>query len=755
MFSRSWRVVYALIMASSVTVTFPVLAASKSVQSFDLKHINKTIKVDGKLDEPHWQDATEVILDKQNNPLKGKPAKYPTKAWMYEDGTSLYVAFKAFHPNPDEIVRALRDRDKIFMDETVTVLIDTFGDERQGYEFAVNTFGAQADAAFTDIDGFESDFSWDGIWDSGAQIVEDGFTVEMAIPFNTIQFKDTKGIKKFNFALWRNHIADNLYTMSNVALNDDISCELCQYDGLVGFENVSSGQNLRITPTLTASRNERKTSLPGPWDHTNNDVDAGITVRYAPSQSLILNATVNPDFSQIEADAPQLDINNKYSLYYAEKRPFFLDGANAFTTGHYNLLHTRNIASPNYGVKVAGEHQGLSYAALAADDDVTSFIIPGNEGSSLAAYDFKSRVLAATVSQTLEGSNYIKGLVTQREGNDYRNTVASLDGQYQINDTDTILYQVTHSDTANNAAMQNDYGLKAEQSGSAGKIAFRRSTRDYGLRFKVEGLAEDFRADLGYMTRSNMKVLSFGGHLTYYHDDAKLIHETELDFGHVQRLDFNNDVLQSYTDLSVQFLGIYQSLNYFSLNTSYERLTNYYEPGAPQLDLRENRFDIYGGFVPRDDLVIRYNINFGSKIDYANSRLGDSINSTKSISWDMNQHVQITPAYTYNSLKHDEGTLYTAHIVDLRMSYKFDLQSMLKLVVSYYDVTRDPDLYQYFAVDENYTDMSTQLIYSYKINSQTLFYLGYSDSAYKDDSFAKLERNNRTFFTKLSYAWQL
>ena len=164
------------------------------------------------------------------------------------------------------------------------------------------------------------------------------------------------------FQLMRNYPRDVLYQISNMGFDRDVKCSLCQFDKLTGLSDIESSKNVQLTPTLTALRHDDKAQLPGDWENGNIDTEAGLDLRWGLTKDAVLNATINPDFSQVETDSLELDVNTTFSIYYAEKRPFFLDGASYFKSSLFELLYTRTIAEPTLGAKLTGKTDGHSYA---------------------------------------------------------------------------------------------------------------------------------------------------------------------------------------------------------------------------------------------------------------------------------------------------------------------------------------------------------------------------------------------------------
>ena len=392
-------------------------------QNFNLAHLEQSIDLDGQLLESHWQDATLIPLIYQNEPNEKGAPPVKTDAYLYEDGTYLYVAIIAYDDKPENIRAALRDRDTLWTDDNVALMIDTFNDERTGYEFYVNPLGAQGDMRMTDTDGWSEDPSWDAIWDSAGQITDQGYVVEMRIPFTALRFPKNKADMTWSIALWRNFPRDVMYQMSNVGFDRDVKCSFCQFDKITGFNAMEPSKNIQLTPTLTALRHDVKETVPGDWQNGDIDTEAGLDIRWGISQDAVINATINPDFSQVETDSLELDVNTTYSIYYAEKRPFFLDGASYFKSSLFELLYTRTIAEPDIGAKVTGKTDAHSYAFMYADDENTSILLPTNQGSGFANLAEKSKAAVGRYQYDIGEQGTIGISTTHREADNYHNTV--------------------------------------------------------------------------------------------------------------------------------------------------------------------------------------------------------------------------------------------------------------------------------------------------------------------------------------------
>lgn len=740
------------LLASAVSLS--VSADENQNKTFQLPHLASKVSIDGDLSDPVWKDAIKMQLDYENNPGQGIAANQKTEMWLYEDGKTLYVAFKAYDTNPEQIRASLRDRDSLWDDDNVGLIIDTFNDERSGYEFFVNPLGAQADMRMDDSNGWDEDSSWDAIWDSAGQLTEYGFAVEMAIPFSALRFPESTEALTWTVAGWRNHPRDVRKQFATFKQDKNITCNFCQMDKLVGFESIKPSKNFQFTPTLTASKSDSKEDVPGPWNEGDVEYEVGADIRWGITQDIVLNATLNPDFSQVEADASQLDINNTFSLFYREKRPFFLDGASYFNSERFNFVHTRNIADPDYGVKLTGKTNGHSYGVLVANDNNTSFLIPGSLGSNVATLDQSSEVVVAKYKQDIGERSQIGALVTNRSANGYNNTLLSVDGAYSINESDTISYNVATSETDNTDMVVEDFDVKKNQSDQALSVAINRNTRDYGLKASYTNVGDDFRADVGFMGRVDYERLVLGGSQTWYGKEGDWLNR----YGYFGDWDKTYDQDGKMLEEEIEIHGNLQGQMQFYTNFGVVHRKRYYNGHY----YKETQPMMYARITPYSGIRFDVFTRLGKQIDFANDRLGDIVVFEPTITWDANEHLKLQISQNYRSLDVKPGNLFTAQQSDIRATYQFDMRSNLKFVLQFTDIDRNADLY---VLEEGETDddrpdsnekyFSSQLIYSYKVNPQTLFYLGYSTGGYQDDGLEEIERDSRTAFAKFSYAWQL
>jgi hypothetical protein len=336
------------------------------------------VRVDGLLDETVWESAVEIPVAYEWAPADNEAAPVETVCLLAFDDEHLYVAFRASNPEPERIRARLAARDQPFEDDTVGFLIDTFDDRRRAFQFRINPLGVQMDALSSDVDHSE-DWSWDAIWESAGRITADGYTVEAAIPLRQLRFprSNESDVQAWGFLALRDYPRSVRHRLRSTWNDRGLNCFVCQAHRVVGFRRVDTGLELELDPTATLSCVDRVEEPGGRLRSGDEEVEAGLTASWAPTPSLSVHGTVNPDFSQVEADATQLDVNERFALFFPEKRPFVLENVDLFGTP-LPAVFTRTIADPSAGLKVTGKEGLQAFGALVAEDRINNLVFPGN-----------------------------------------------------------------------------------------------------------------------------------------------------------------------------------------------------------------------------------------------------------------------------------------------------------------------------------------------------------------------------------------
>lgn len=728
---------------------FLIAAASKisgqTTFNLEVPRISIPPNIDGIIETSEWESAARIPVNIEVDPRDNVYADVKATALIMEDGEVIYVAFIAEDPDPEQIRGFYQDRDNGWDGDFMGIILDTFNDERRAFGFYVNPLGVQMDSIYDDVNQRE-DESWNAIWDSIGQITESGYTVELAIPLKQLRFPENDSLQTWGIDAYRHYPRDRITEIHSQEINRDISCYLCQISKLEGFDNLEKSRNLEIIPTFTASSIEnRDLAISRDWKRENFDPEGSLDLRWGISQDIYFNATINPDFSQVEADSTQLDINNTFSLFFPERRTFFLDGADYFDT-YENLVHTRNIASPEYGLKLTGKTGNHTYGIVAANDETTNFIIPRSLSSRVASIgDMKSKVAIGRYRKDIFENSTIGALVTDRRGGDYNNTVLSLDASIRPTDQDTISIQSMHSISDYPTIIQEQYDQNASLNDSSLVVEYQHNDRQWDWRLGYYDWGDDFRADLGFINRVDFKHLVATVGRTWRWDGDGFFSRIRFAADYDRTEDQSGLQLEEETEFFLNMNGPMQSY----LNGLFGGSKTYWN--GQYFDEQFNMINI--GFAPTPNLNISSLIRYEDVVDFANTRLGYSKRWGPRIDYRLGRHFQINLSHQLQEFESEGKPLFTANLTDLRATYQFDVRSFIRLTIQYADRERNIDNYVR-AVDKRSRDLGSQLLYSYKVNAATRFFIGYSDNGFQNDIYNSIEYTNRTFFAKFSYAWQ-
>ncbi len=769
-------------------VIFSSQLVAKTDSSISIPFIDKPAVIDGGLSEPHWQQAKEFQINNITWPYENQPSPVSTKAYVYEDGESLYVAFIAEDPNPENIRAFYRDRDKAWNDDLVGIKIDSYNNEKLAYQFFINPLGIQMDSIENELTKRESD-AWDGIWHSQGKITEQGYVVEVAIPFRILNFEQSNDRKQMALELVRFLPRDERLRLSSIQIAHDNDCWVCQMQTVDGFETAKQGNNLTLVPTLVLGRNEQRDvdgDAIGDWENDNN-VEPGLDIKWGITPEITLSATLNPDFSQVEADVAQLSINNNFTLFFPEKRTFFLENADYFSSP-WNLIYTRNVAEPDAGIKLTGAQGKHTFGAFVANDNQSNILIPGNLGSTIVSLDDKSENLAARYRYDINTDLSFAATATARTAGDYYNHLTSIDTKYKPTNNDTIIAQIAYSQTKYSDAFRDDLCdeddctniseidcvdnsdcpinesyLRVASTDAIKDIAYRVSyehnEKHWSAFARYNNQGADYRADLGFMSRSDFNKFVTGGSYRWYGEADKnwwsrINLYGDWDITHND----NGELLEKEAQANLSADGPWQSHMSMELVTR-DRIGLRHNTASLKLDgnttlFTEDQVQVYLNAKPIAGLFTEVSVLTGDRVDLANNRLGDMIRIRPRLDYNINRHLEFRLRHTYEKMDADNQDLFTANLTDARLSYQFDSRSFIRLALIYTDIERNQANYD-DDVTKHYKSLSTQLLYSYKVNPQTVFFAGYSDKGYQDDDLSRITKDNRSVFVKLSYAWMM
>lgn len=706
--------------------------------------IEAEINVDGRLDEAPWQRPPTFELMYETRPAENGPAPVRTEVWIGYDLNNFYVAFHAHDPAPELIRARLSDRDAAYQDDFVGVVLDTFNDQRRAFEFFVNPVGVQMDMTQNEMTGGEDD-SWDAIWDSAGRITDTGYMVELRIPFSSLRFPKAEDGMTWGIDAVRFYPRGQRYRLALHPIERGNNCYLCQGYKLEGFMGVRPAQSIELVPTLTASWVGAREDFPdGEMINENPEVEPGATVHWGITPNLILSGALNPDFSQVEADAAQLDVNEQFALFFPEKRPFFLEGADIFAT-RFNAIYSRNIADPNWGIKLTGKMGKDALGVIVAQDSITNLLIPGSQGSTLTSIDDDNLSTILRYRRDLFGATTGGLFYTGREGDDYSNRLLGGDILFRWKDTEAARIELLGSQTQYPDDIAEEYGQSTEKlSDYAMRLVYQHTSRNWMYFFLYRDVGTDFRADLGFVPRADYRQGEAMLEHAWYPEKAGWSQvRLGLRWNEVQ--DQSGQHLSRDIELMSWAQGPLESFVRVSLYDG----DLFYNGELFDTD----RIEAYGEAQILPNLHASVAATVGGQVDFANTRQGDQLRIDPGFRLDIGRHLRLNLDHSYERLDVDEGRLYTANLSQMRLTYQFNVRTFVRWITQYFDVDRDPSLYS-DEVAARSRSLFNQVLFSYKLNPQTVFFLGYSDN-YLGDEQINLTQQNRTVFLKIGYAWMI
>ncbi|NIM12684.1 MAG: hypothetical protein GTO45_11265 [Candidatus Aminicenantes bacterium] len=727
-----------------ILLSVVLLAPASMVGAGKVPHrvpeVMSKIRVDGRLDEDTWKKA--LVLELTYEFLPGENIKPPvrTEALLAYSRTHLYAAFCAYDPDPASIRARVTDRDKYGGDDWVGIVLDTFNDERRTYNFYCNPLGIHGDEIESPEGG---GVEWDAIWNSAGRITSEGYIVEMAIPFSSLRFPRQKGDQVWGIDLIRSYPRSVRHLISIFPRDRSNNCYMCQAEKITGFAGVSPGKNIELDPTLASVlTQERENVTQGKFVKKESKLDPGITGRWGFTPNLTLALTVNPDFSNVEADAPQLDINTQFALFYTEKRPFFLEGATLFSTP-FRVVYTRTLADPDLGIKLTGKEGRHAIGFFTVRDSITNLLFPGSQGSRRTSLPIDTMGSVLRYRFDLGKSSTAGLLVTDREGNDYSNRLGGVDADIRITPKDRLIFQFLGSQTHYSPDVSMDYNQPHGNFwGTALDVSYLHDARSLDWHISYRDVTADFRADLGFMPQADYRNMDVGGNYTWYRPKGYWFTRINLGAGYQLETDHRDNLLYKSLIVSLDYEGPAQS--FVNLKGTMGRRT------YRGIEFNDSKFFFTAGFQPNRNLQAVINGLFGRQIDIANIQEGQRFQLEGFIYYRYGRHLSMILDHVYERLDVDASRLYTANVSYMRLIYQFSRRAFLRTILQYFHYQYNTALYG-FPVEPKETHLFSQVLFSYKINPQTVLFLGYSDDYY-GYKYVPLTQANRTFFLKIGYA---
>jgi hypothetical protein len=723
-----------------------------------IKRAAGKIIVDGDLGDEGWRNATRVDKWYEVNPGDNTEPKVRNVGYLAYDDKFFYAAFEFEDPDIAAVRAPFADRDNIGngYNDYGGIILDPRNSGRTATFFVATPRNIQYDAVTDDASGEDS--SPDFFWDSATRMTDHGWTLEIRVPFSSLRYRHADP-QTWGILLYRNYPRDRHYQFFSAKLPRGGNCFICRSNVLAGLERLPSGGHLVVAPYVSATGFAHpRADLGSPLVSDPIKPHAGLDVKYTPNADNAIDLTVKPDFSQVESDTAQISVNERFALFFPEKRPFFLEGADLFQTP-VQAVYTRTISSPDWGARLTGKEAGMRYTVLVAEDNGGgSVILPGPNGSDLATQDFGSTTFVARVKRDM-GLSFVGMLFTDRESHgrggtpdeapNGHNRVFGPDFQWRPSGSDFVTGQLLYSGSQTPVRPDlADEWTGRRLSGHAGSVQWGHNTKHLDWYSQYNDYGDGFRADNGFVPQVGYRQVSGGSGWTVR---PKGFLSRERTFINV---DYQAD--RSGAVISRQVVPG------FGMDTKWDgfmqlRYIDEHVRAGERL-IGRKQFGYVVQFSPSRRLSqLSLDGRTGQEIDFANARPGRGTSINLSGRFNPTQHLELALLQNQGWLSVDDDTgagrrLFIARVSRIRSTYTFTARLFLRGIAQYVSTNRDPLLYLQ-SVREKSASFSGSLLLAYKLNWQSVMFVGYGDDRELSDA-SRLTPLDRQFFVKLSYALQ-
>ena len=721
-----------------------------------LPRIEATVVVDGKLDEPVWSRAAILNGFSLYAPADGRPAPDSTEVRIWYSPDAIYFGIRAF-ADPGTVAATLADRDRISSDDNVEIHLDTFHERNRALVFIVNPLGIQADGTKSEGSGFipgsnvgpgQNDLSADFRWDSRGHVTAWGYEVEVRIPFSTLRYP-TSMPQTWGLQIDR-HVQRNGYEETWTPARKASASFIAQSGTLTGLRGMIHGQNVELNPELT------NTTLGSPccapafdrWAYSSKP-QLGGNVRWAIGSNFVLNGTIKPDFSQVEADATQVAADERFALFYPEKRPFFVEALDQFNVPN-QLVYTRTIAQPDAAGKLTGKIARADVALLSARDQGRLVDI-------------------VRLRQALGEQSQVGLLYSGRTGEGRNNQLVGMDTKIVFGGIYFAQLQAVQS-------MTTDNGVKT--SGPMWEAVIDATNRGWGFHYNVLGIHPEFRTDNGFLPRVGYVKPNASNRFTWYGRPGALAERFNVflsenavfrydDFLHARSLLEDGASAQMQLTLRGGWsVGMTPKLGSYAFDPA-----DYANYG--------------GGFTPSDRIAVgtttfsiatpqfqklnaSVSTNVGNDVDFLETSRVRRLDWNASLDLRPSDRLRVSTTYQTTSFtrRSDGERSAFARIPRLRLEYQLARPIFVR-VVSQYTATRrealiDPRTGTVIVLGSvpsaatSSNVLRTDWLFSYRPAPGTVFFVGYGGSMTEEDplAFKRLARTSDAFFVKGSYVFQ-
>ncbi len=728
-----------------------------------LPRVEATITIDGLLDEAGWRDAARLTGFTQYRPVDSRPAADSTEVLTFYAPDAIYFGIRAYEAHGDVVRATMADRDNIDADDKIEILLDTFNDRRRALLFAVNPLGAQQDGVRSEglagaAGGQNAGFRFDGVVDLNPDYVYQslghvtpwGFEVEIRIPFKSLRYQSA-ATQDWGIQIIRTTQHTGYEDTWTPVVRANASF-LIQSGTLKSLTDLRRGLVMDVTPELTARLDE-------------NDFEPGygMTVRWGVTQNLSAAGTLNPDFSQVEADVGQVTVNQRFALFYPEKRPFFLEGLEQFDTPNA-LIYTRQIENPMGGIKLIGKVGGTGVAYIGAIDD---------NGRVPAEHPI---VNLLRLRRDLGASSTIGLAYTDRIRENSWNRVLGTDAR-------VIWKKIWFSDAQIAASWTSPGGSAGVRNGILWDMTlYDRTGYSYGNHAELVGISPDFEAQSGFVNRVNIVQGRWANRFTWYGKPGALLENTTT-FVLISPLWRYHDffALGSTLEGNANEQWLFTLRGGWGVNANYQVAHQRFDQqdyDHVQVDsagtlipfvIPHGLYNLWGGNIgfntPSRALTTSANAGAGMGVIFPEAAESRGVNTFVGITWKPTPSLRVDGQWTRQSLHRavDGSWFSTANIPRLKVEYQLRRDIFFRYIGQYtdqrVDALRDPRYGYPLVVFDSPRAALTQkefrhdVLFSYRPTPGTVLFLGYGASHFEEQgfNFGGPRSTTEGFFLKASY----
>jgi hypothetical protein len=698
----------------------------------------------------------------QRIPVDGGTPAYPNEVYVAYDDKNLYAIFFAFDDEPEKLRANMAPRGEVFRDDTVNIMIDTFNDQRRAYFFMSNALGIQSDGQFIEGNsrgngGFDGSF--EAVWDSEGTVTDRGFVVKMTIPFKSIRFPATDQQE------WR-----VIFNRMNQRLSEDnfwptytlaIEGRLNQTAPMRGIEGVSPGRNMQLVPfVFLRDFRVEEDSVDGLSIDDDDEIAVGLDAKMVVKDALVLDLTANPDFSQVEADEPQVTVNERFEVFFPERRPFFLENSDLFNTPS-NLMFSRRIVDPSAGAKLTGKQGPWAIGVLLANDDA-----PGKSASpGETLFNESAAIGVVRLARDVADQSKIGIFVSDRELAGGHNRVGAIDGRFKLNDNWVLTGQFAAADTRQVNETDDGYD---ELNGVSWNAYLDRSGTHLSSHTHYLYTSEGFRTDLGFFgerQRIGVQDLHNNVNYTFRPADSKLT-EGGPSVTWRRIWETGGDALEWALESEMRWEWVGRTN--FRIGQEHRKVQlgpEEFEDLPAARDYTENEWTIRAGSARWTRFSVNVGADFGTRINFVppegeGPRLADFVRTQGSVTWRPLSPLKLDFSLIRNELdaRDGSGRIFTNSIGRARANWQFTKELSLRLIAD----VEDLDTAAGQSTLEHREQLTTDLLIKYLWNPWKALYVGYTSNRrdfqeFDDDSMTLMDLRDegRQVFVKFSYLFQL